>query len=101
MDDSQFTNILNRLSHEKRIDIRRFHSKTPKGADVSSWVDLLQSAIREGVALSDPRWRRLTVENRRDRTVFALRAADQTEPDEDFRLGLQLFMTILGEEDTE
>jgi len=51
MDDSQFTNILNRLSHEKRIDIRRFHSKTPKGADVSSWVDLLQSAIREGVAL--------------------------------------------------
>ncbi len=96
MDDARFISVLNAASQEHGLVMPRLReAEPPPGAFLSEWLGFLEACVRSGVALSDERWRKISVESSSPWTRFRLEADGQAAPDPDFRVGLQLLMGML------
>jgi hypothetical protein len=98
MRDDQFIAKLNRVLAEQGGELPALEgSGPPDGHTLTFWADFLRACVRAGVELSDPRWAQLTVVRRGKHTELALDPQEQPEPDDAFKVGLQLLMGMLEE----
>lgn len=96
MDDQLFLEKINEIAREHGLRLPAPRDREPTSAAfLSEWARFLEECVKNGVALSDERWPRLTVESRSPHTVFALDPHTMTAADPDFRVGLQLLMGLL------
>lgn len=70
----------------------------PTSNFLADWALFLESCVKKGVVLSDPRWQRVTINSNTPHTSFTLEADDEGA-DADFRVGLQLLMGLLGRDE--
>jgi hypothetical protein len=100
MRDEQFIAKLNRVLADLGGDLPSLDgSGRPDSKTVAFWADFLQACVRSGVELSDPRWAHLSVVRRGSATELALDPVDKPELDDEFKVGLQLLMGMLGGQD--
>jgi hypothetical protein len=66
----------------------------PPDEFLASWAEFLEECVKRNIKLSDRRWQRLKVEANDPCVKFALER-DDTRPDSDFRVGLQLLVGLL------
>ena len=59
----------------------------------------LETCVKKGIHLSDDRWQRVSVLSKTPHTVFVLEDAGGDPGDPDFRVGLQLLMGLLEEQE--
>ena len=95
MTGDTFVSTLNRITRQKRLRLPALDSQGDVDA-VAAWASFLGQCVRAGISVSDPRWQRLTIENERPYTEFVLREEAEGEPDDDFKVGLQLLMGMFG-----
>jgi hypothetical protein len=99
MTDAQFLTTLNAITQEHRLKLPLLSAdKTPTSDDVAAWANCLQLCIKKGISLSDPRWKRVRVgRTTKTCTIFELEETAEQEPDEDFKVGLQLLMGMMDQ----
>ena len=96
LDDHQFLIRINR-------EAARAGQPLPPLAEPSSetlrvWGAVLEACLRKGISLSDRRWGQVSVASRAPVTAFHLDTARPAQDDDDdFKLGLQLLMGMLGD----
>jgi hypothetical protein len=96
MDDELFLAKLNDIAreHTLRLPASR-EGEAPSAAFMIEWARFLEDCAKNGIALSDERWPRLTVESRSPHAIFSLDERTSAAADPDFRVGLQLLMGLL------
>jgi hypothetical protein len=96
MDDGLFLAKLNQISKEHHLKIPLLTSdEPPTSEEITNWASFVESCVKRGVSMGDPRWKRVTIESRVPHTTFSLEGGCEEPPDRDFRVGLQLFLGIL------
>jgi hypothetical protein len=100
MNDQRFISILNAVSREHGLNMPLLgDDDSPTGEFLADWAHFLETCVRKGIVLSDPRWQRVTIEANAPHSRFTLEAGGDPSMDADFRVGLQLLMGLLGRED--
>ena len=100
MDDQRFVELLNGVAGEHRLRLPALgRGESPSSAFVSDWARFLELCVKKGVSLSDVRWQRLSIAAEAPHTRFRLEASGVAEPDADFRVGLQLLMGMLEDDE--
>jgi hypothetical protein len=96
MNDQKFLSILNAVSRDRGFHLRVLErGEAPSSRFLEDWAGFLETCVRKGVALSDPRWQRVSVESNTPHSQFALEAGGDPGDDSDFRVGLQLLLGML------
>ena len=97
LDDHQFLLTINREAARAGRPLPSLVDQSPDTLRV--WGSFLEACLRNGISLSDPRWERVSVSSREPVTAFELGSGAPTrgDDDDDFRLGLQLLMGMLGD----
>lgn len=96
MDDEVFLGKVNDISRRNRLSLPTVTpGELPPASFLAEWARFLEDCVRNGLALSDERWQRLTVASRAPHAVFALEGAADASTDPDFRVGLQLLLGLL------
>jgi hypothetical protein len=99
MNDKEFTGTLNTLSRELGLVMPTLQEdEAPPDGFLADWAHFLESAVKRGVKVSDPRWQRLTVVSNAPCVRFDIQGVNK-RPDSDFRIGLQLLVGMLDPED--
>ncbi len=99
MNDQRFLTILNTVSRERGFYMPVLKSgESPSSGFLEDWAEFLETCVRSGVGLSDPRWQRVTIESNTPHSQFALEAGGEPTEDSDFRVGLQLLLGMLDPE---
>lgn len=102
LDDDVFLGRINDISRRNSLRLPAVKpGELPPASFLAEWAKFLEDCVRGGVPLSDERWQRLTVVSREPQAVFSLEASSDTASDPDFRVGLQLFLGLLGEQETD
>jgi len=98
MDNDQFVAKLNRIAAESPGELPVLDGqKEPSSEVIAAWAAFLQRCLKAGIRISDERWQSLSMTRRGGVVEFALDEPGRGDPDEDFRVGLQLLMGMLGE----
>ena len=99
MTDAQFLTTLNTITQDHKLKLPLLTAdKTPTSDDVAVWASCLQLCVKKGISISDPRWKRVKVKRTaRNFTIFELEKPSDEEPDEDFKVGLQLLMGMMDQ----
>jgi len=97
VNDERFISILNDVSGECGLCMPALSpGDSPSSEFLSDWARFLESCVKKGVELSDPRWQRVTIDTNTPHSHFTLdEAATDPSSDEDFRVGLQLLVGLL------
>ncbi len=96
IDDQRFISKLNRISRGLGAPLPVLkRQEDPTGDFLSSWARFLETCVKEGIPLSDPRWQRVGLSDDPAYSRFTLEADEGSEKDADFRVGLKLLMGIL------
>jgi hypothetical protein len=99
MDNTRFLAALNASIAESGLDLSVPASPRDPQA-VAAWAGFLRACVARGVTIADPRWQHLVLRSAGSASKLVLVDADDTDaPDAgevDFRLGLSLFMSLLG-----
>ncbi len=95
MNDDQFIKSINQITVEHRLKLPMIGDVHSPGAEVSAWAGFLELCVKNGIKISDPRWRRLAFAKQKPVTVFELQGASSEPTDTDFRVGLQLLIGML------
>ncbi|MFQ5512158.1 MAG: hypothetical protein ACE5EO_09940 [Candidatus Krumholzibacteriia bacterium] len=100
LDDQKFVAKLNQISrsHGRKLPVLR-GGETPSGEFLDDWARFLENCVKGGIPLSDPRWQRIGARDEGGYTHFMLELEEGGEQDPDFRVGLQLLMGILENDD--
>ena len=102
IDDELFVGKLNEIARANHLRLPSLRSgEVPTAAFLEEWAKFLEDCVKKGIALSDERWQRLTLESTAPHAVFDLERGASTAGDPDFRVGLQLLMGLLEKRDTE
>jgi hypothetical protein len=103
MEDTVFVSKLNSIARDESLKLPFLSTgESPSTEFLDDWARFLELCVKEGVQLSDARWKRVTVTSNAPHTRFALDLGEDDPEDPDFRVGLQLLMGMLGpEEDDE
>lgn len=100
MDSDQFVAKLNRIAADLPGELPVLDGqKAPSSGVIAAWAAFLQRCVKAGIHISDERWQSLSMTRRGGVVEFSLEQPGHGEPDEDFRVGLQLLMGMLGESD--
>ena len=100
MNDQQFISALNAVSRERGLNMPHLAgSEPPTGEFLAEWAEFLETCVKKGIGLSDPRWQRVTIESNTPHSRFMLGAGGAPSMDADFRVGLQLLMGLLDRND--
>lgn len=99
MNDAQFLSTLNAITHDHKLKLPLLSAgKAPSSEDIAVWASCLQLCVKQGISISDPRWKRVKVRRTaKNFTIFELDKTSEEEPDEDFKVGLQLLMGLLDQ----
>ena len=101
MNDRDFIGKLNDLSLEGELVMPVLkEGDTPPQAFLERWTHFLETCVKKGIKLSDDRWQRLSIVSNDPVVRFDL-GAPESKADEDFRIGLQLLVGMLGSDDTD
>jgi len=97
LDDHQFLIRINREAARAGQPLPPLAE--PSSETLRAWGTFLEACLRNGITLSDQRWERISVASREPVTAFHLDGAGPAHDDDedDFRLGLQLLMGMLGD----
>jgi hypothetical protein len=95
MNDTQFLKSINQITAKHHLKLPVIRDANPPGAAVSAWAGFLELCVKNGIKISDPRWRRVSFAKQEPVTVFELHAATAEPGDPDFRIGLQLLIGML------
>jgi hypothetical protein len=98
MNDAQFLKNINRITAEHRLRLPMIGEAKSPSAEVSAWAEFLELCVKNGIKISDPRWRRLAFAKQNPVTVFELQGPSSEPTDTDFRVGLQLLIGMLEKE---
>lgn len=98
MNDNQFLKNINRIVSDHHLCLPTIGDAPSKREDVSTWAKFLELCVKNGIKISDPRWRRLAFAQQKPVTVFELKASTSEPTDSDFRVGLQLLIGMLEED---
>ncbi len=99
MNDAKFLSILNSITQEHRLKLSVLtRDKPPSSEAITAWATCLEQCIKQGIELSDPRWQRVTIVSNKKFTTFAIEAGSEKVDDGEFRIGLQLLMGMLDED---
>jgi hypothetical protein len=102
MEDTAFLSKLNSIARLESLKLPFLQNgESPSGEFLADWARFLELCVKEGVPLSDPRWKRVTVSSNAPHTRFDLESGESTPDDPDFRVGLQLLMGMLGDDEEE
>ena len=97
MNDAKFLSILNGVTREHQLKLPVLpRDKPPTGDAIAAWATCLEQCIKQGIALSDPRWQRVSIDSQKKYTAFSLEAGKDEVDDGEFRVGLQLLISMLG-----
>jgi hypothetical protein len=97
MPDELFLDKINEILRAGGFDLPLLPLDEPPPPDaLSPWAAFLERCAARGLRLSDPRWRRLRLDRRDGRLHFVLEGLADPPPDEDFRIGLQLLLGMIG-----
>ena len=100
MDDQRFVEVLNGVAKENAFRLPALNrDEAPSSEFLSEWVQFLELCVKKGVSLSDVRWKRLSIAAEKPSTRFHLEPSGVVEQDDDFRVGLQLMMGMLGDDE--
>jgi hypothetical protein len=95
VNDYQFLKSINRITAEHGLALPMIGDAAAPSAEVSAWAGFLELCVKNGIKISDPRWRRLAVAQEKPVTVFELQGRSSEPTDTDFRVGLQLLIGML------
>ena len=95
VNDEQFLKNVNRVAAENRLELPMIGDAVSPGAEVSAWAEFLELCVKNGIKISDPRWRRLAFAKQKPVTIFELQGKSSEPTDTDFRVGLQLLIGML------
>ena len=98
MNDDQFLKNVNRITAEHGLALPMIGDTQSGGDEVSAWAEFLELCVKKGIKMSDPRWRRLAVARQKPVTVFELQGPSSGPTDTDFRVGLQLLIGMLEQD---
>ena len=102
LDDEAFVARINEIARRDRLRLPAVKGgELPSTEFLAEWAKFLEDCVKQGVALSDERWGRVTVQSKSPHTVFALEESSGVRVDPDFRVGLALLMGLLGEHESE
>ena len=102
LDDHVFIGKLNRISKKNSLVLPFLRDEEqPSSEFLEDWGRFLEMCVKEDIPLSDPRWQRVAVQANTPYTRFQLEGGGDAMPDPDFRVGLQLLMSILGRDEEE
>ncbi len=97
MDNDQFITRINRILGESGTTLPfPAPAETPDSEAVARWAEFLKACLKSGIQLSDPRWQQLTIVRHGSDVELTLESAGSGEPDDEFKVGLQLLMGLLG-----
>lgn len=97
MNDQRFISTLNAVWSEHGMQMPALRDdESPSSEFLAQWAGFLEGCVKKGIGLSDTRWQRVTIATDSPGREFTLLAGDETQPDADFRVGLQLLMGLLG-----
>ena len=100
MDDQGFLDVLNGVAHENQLRLPAVRQgETPSSAFLSDWARFLELCVKREISLSDERWQRISIAADRPHTQFRLEGSGSPHSDADFRVGLQLMMGMLGDDE--
>ena len=97
MDDKNFLLRINGILKQDAILLPPLQAENSSADAIAMWARFLEKCVRSGIRLSDARWERLTLEQQESHTVFDLQAAKAEPSGDDFAVGLQLLMGMLGD----
>ena len=99
MNDAQFLTTLNAITHDNTLKLPFLSADTtPSSEDVAVWANCLQLCMKQGISISDARWKRVKMKSSTKKfTIFELEETAEQEPDEDFKVGLQLLIGTIDE----
>lgn len=101
MNDEQFIRSINRITADHGLRLPVIEDPRRQGADVSAWAEFLELCVKNGIKISDSRWRRVALAKQKPVTVFELQEPSREPTDTDFRVGLQLLIGMLeGDEES-
>ena len=100
MDDKKFVSKLNQILSEHGLSLPLLSRENAKDAEVvSEWAAFLEICLKRGIKLSDERWSRLNIKKQSPVTVLDIDHPVSTPEKPDFRVGLQLLLGMLEEEE--
>ncbi|UCH85581.1 MAG: hypothetical protein JSW50_07820 [Candidatus Latescibacterota bacterium] len=100
MDDTNFIKQINEIARQNQLKLPTVgKGDLPPTEFLDDWALFLETCVRSGIQLSDDRWQRVAVLSRTPHTVFVLEDSDGEARDPDFRVGLQLLMGLLEEQE--
>lgn len=100
MDDKQFISRLNQILAENDLRLPLIDKDNAKdGNVVSHWAGFLEICLKRGIKLSDPRWSRVIIKKQKPVTVLSLDRTIPKPEKPDFRVGLQLLLGMLEQEE--
>lgn len=102
MDDRRFLSILNESMDECGLDPYRPVSPDDPAA-VAAWAGFLSRCMSRGISITDTRWSRLELRRRQGGATIILPPGTGRRPDpesssQDFRVGLSLLISMLGDD---
>ena len=100
MDDKTFISRLNQILSENDFSLPLISEENARDADVvSEWAKFLEICLKNGIKLSDERWTRVNVKKQAPVTVLEIDRPVSKPEEPDFRVGLQLLLGMLEEEE--
>lgn len=100
MEDELFISKINEIARKNHLKLPALKSgELPSSDFLGVWAMFLEDCVKKGIALSDDRWGRITVKSKNPFTVFMLEEPTGGEVDQEFRVGLQLLMGLLDEQE--
>jgi len=99
MDDKSFISKLNKIARDHELVLPALREdETPTDGFLADWTGFLESSVKSGIMLSDPRWQRLSILKNTPHARFSLEDDEGDSPDPDFRIGLQLLLGMLEDD---
>lgn len=100
MDDQRFVRKLNAITREHGLVLPTLGpNEAPSSAFLAVWAKFLEICVKQGFSLSDDRWQHLAIDQKQRHSHFRLETEGQGRTDEEFRIGLQLLMGMLGDKE--
>ncbi|GEM_PF-2348872 len=98
MDDGLFIKKINEITREHGMVLPIIEAgKDPSSGDISLWALFFQACIKSGILLGDEKWSRIKIDNTGKRTRFSIEGSPEGRADADFRVGLQLLLSLFGD----
>ncbi len=100
MDDELFVSKINEFARKNHLKLPALKTGDLPSSDfLGVWAVFLEDCVKSGIALSDDRWPRVKLKSSTPETVFMLDGPSDESADPEFRVGLQLLVGLLDEQD--